>query len=67
MSCWCGHGPWHHWGYAYPPPGTPPYPGPRRRRGQADEEDLADYLRHLEEELARARRELEHIRGGGEG
>jgi hypothetical protein len=28
MSCWCGHGPWHHYGYygppPYPPQGYPP-------------------------------------------
>ncbi len=36
MSCWCGHGPWHHWhgpwryeGYGYgPPPPGPWGPGP---------------------------------------
>lgn len=45
--CWCGHGPWHHWGYGY---GLPPYEReygpeywpPRRRRRRPDEEDLAD-------------------------
>lgn len=30
MSCWCGHGPWHHQGHLYPPQYAPPvqYPPP---------------------------------------
>jgi hypothetical protein len=31
MSCWCGHGPWHHGGYPYPPyPPEEYWPPPRR-------------------------------------
>ena len=66
MSCWCGHGPWHHDRYSYPPPGYPPpepYGRPRRRRLDADE--LADYLQELGEEIARVRRDLDEIRGSG--
>ncbi len=30
MSCWCGHGPWHHQGHVYPSPYPPPhYPPPQ--------------------------------------
>lgn len=65
MSCWCGHGPWHHHGYSYPaqfpPPGYPPpgYPPPGylsspaesvgRRRGRGSE---VDELADQLEELA---------------
>lgn len=72
MSCWCGHGPWHHYGYAYPPRGYPPpdYPpaeywspgrGSRRRRS---DEELENHLVELEEELARLREELAAARRG---
>lgn len=79
MGCWCGHGPWHHWGYGYPPPyqeypsypppyEPQPYPGPaRRRRGMRGEGDLEEYLERLEEEIGRVRRELQELRGAGEG
>ena len=72
MSCWCGHRPWHHWhgpwhhyGYGYGPPGPEYRPGygygpPRRRR--AREEDLAEYLQDLEEEIGQVREELERLR-----
>jgi hypothetical protein len=74
MSCWCGHGPWHHQMYPYPPPYPPPgyYPPPpvqygmppgRRRRRAADAEELADYLQQLEEEIANVRRDLDDLRG----
>ena len=75
MSCWCGHGPWHHYGYAYPPsygprgaypPPTDDYhqghhgpPLPPRRR--RDPEELQDYLQDLEEELTRLRQELNEL------
>jgi hypothetical protein len=67
--CWCGHGPWHHRGYGYGPPpyayepdyGPEDWP-PRRRRRRPDEEDLADYLGELEDELRRVRVELERLR-----
>jgi hypothetical protein len=72
MSCWCGHGPWHHYGYPYPPPAAygppatmyyePAEPYRRRRRRQADAEELADYLGELEAEVARIRRELDELR-----
>jgi hypothetical protein len=72
MSCWCGHGPWHHYGYPYPPaavygPPPPMYYQPaepyrRRRRGRADAEELAYYLGELEAEVARIRRELDELR-----
>ena len=75
MSCWCGHGSWHHYGYAYPPAGYPPaapyppayyppaYPESRSPRGRrARAEDLEDYLRDLEDELARVREELAEYR-----
>ena len=73
MGCWCGHGPWHHWGYGpgYPPPWYEPAgygpPGYERRRGRRpalarlDEEDLRDYLEDLEEEVARVRQDLERL------
>jgi hypothetical protein len=72
MSCWHGH--WHHGCYPYPPPYLPPYPAAyppescyppprwRPRRRTADTEELAEYLRGLEEEVARVRGELEEIR-----
>jgi hypothetical protein len=71
---WCGHGPWHHQMYPYPPPYPPPgyyYPPPpfqygtppgRRRRRAADAEELADYLQQLEEEIASVRRDLDDLR-----
>jgi hypothetical protein len=75
MSCWCGHGPWHHYGYAYPPPypaaAYPPAaypPGPyappprQRRRGRARVEDLERHLAELEDELARVREDLARYR-----
>lgn len=75
MSCWCGHGAWHHHVYPYPPPYLPPYasPGshpPPRERHQAPHpphhpagpDELQDYLRQLEAEAARVRRELEDMR-----
>ncbi len=72
MSCWCGHGAWHHHGYHYPPPaayGPPPamyYPPAEpyrhRRRRQADAEELADCLGELETEVARIRHELDELR-----
>lgn len=75
MSCWCGHGPWHHWGpgqgYGYGPgygpggygPGFGPGigRGPRRRRARA--EDLEEYLGDLEDEVAAVRAELEEMKG----
>ena len=75
----CGFGHCHHGDYGYGPP--PPWPGygpgrgpgygPRRRRHRApDEEDLAEYLRDLEEETGQVRAELERLRGSrdtGEG
>ncbi|WP_142391312.1 hypothetical protein [Mycobacterium sp. ENV421] len=72
MSCWCGHGPWHHQGYAYPPPAgyAPPPPvyyppaepyGHRRRR-RANAEELADHLHELEAEITSIRRELGELR-----
>lgn len=81
MSCWCGHGPWHHWGpgyrygraYGYGPeygygPGMGPglARGPRRRRSRI--EDLEEYLGDLQEEMAAVRAELEEMkrRSGGE-
>ena len=71
MSCWCGHGPWHHYGYAYPPPGypapgyPPTYGGPSQGswRRRSDEE-LERHLTVLEEELARLREELAAARRG---
>lgn len=72
MSCWCGHGPWHHYGYPYPPsatyaPSPPAYypsaePHGRRRRRRADAEELADSLHELEAEIAHIRRELDELR-----
>ena len=65
----CGYGHCHHWGYGYGPPPPPwagygPGYGPRRRRRRAaDEEDLAEYLRDLEEEAGQVREELERLRG----
>jgi hypothetical protein len=72
MSCWCGHGPWHHHGYAYPPSVYPPpfappsysIPGPPRRGRRARIEDLEGYLGELEDELARLRAELAESRHG---
>ena len=73
MSCWCGHGPWHHYGYMYPPRGyaEPDYPEPEywapargRRRGTG--EDLERRLAGLEAELARLREVLTEQRGGSE-
>jgi len=75
MSCWCGHGPWHYHGYAYPPPYPPPayYPpeepyGPprRRRRRRREPEELEDYLQDLQEEIDRVRQELAALREAGE-
>ena len=78
MSCgWCGYGHCHHCGYGHchhggygygPPPwaGYGPGYGPRRRRRRADEQDLADYLSDLEEEVAQVREELERL-GGSRG
>ena len=71
MGCWCGHGPWHYHGYpdsapAYAPPPAAYYPPTepygRRRRRQADAEELADYLQELEAETAHIRRELDELR-----
>ena len=72
MSCRCGHGPWHHYGYSYPPPAAyapsppvyypPSEPYGRRRRRRADAEELADYLHELEAEIAHIRRELDELR-----
>jgi hypothetical protein len=72
MNCWCGHGPWHHYGYAYPPPYGPPaaypppadyyYGGPARRRRRRDPEELEEYLEDLEAEIARVRQELGDLR-----
>ena len=67
--CWCGHGPCHRWGYghgprpyAYEPEYGPEYWPPRRRRRRPDDEDLADYLGELEDELRRVREELQRLR-----
>lgn len=73
MSCWCGHGPWHHHGYAYPPPAYPPpaypppyyEPVPPRRGRRARVEDLERYLSDLNDELARVREELAEHRSEG--
>ncbi len=79
MSCgWCGYGHCHHcggwqchygdYGYGPPPPrpGYGPGYGPRQRRRRAvDEEDLAEYLRGLEEEAREVREELDRIRRSG--
>lgn len=66
-GCWCGYGPWHHAGHPYPPYYPPPgfycAPPQRRSAGRAvDAEELADYLRDLEEQIARVRRDLDEIR-----
>lgn len=77
MPCWCGHerwhhfhGPSHHYGRHFAPPGYYPLPGayppddyyyrpsPSRMRQRPDTEELAEYLEYLEEELARVRQEL---------
>jgi hypothetical protein len=69
MSCWCGHGPWHRYGYPYPPPGYyppeyyEPAQRPRPRRRAADTQELAEYLAQLEQQLAAIRREVEQLRG----
>jgi hypothetical protein len=71
MSCWHAHGPWCHGYQPYPPPEyyPPPesyYPPPRRSRRRArDADDLADYLRDLEDEIARVRRDLADLQGAG--
>ncbi|OII67933.1 MULTISPECIES: hypothetical protein [unclassified Streptomyces] len=80
MSCWCGHGPWSHYAHpypaSYPPPGyypPPEYYGPpppeqaRGRRGQGDVEELTEYLRRLEDEIRKVRRDLDEIRQGRKG
>jgi hypothetical protein len=70
MSCWCGHGPWHHYGYAYPPRGYPDYPSPecwapgRGSRRRRSDDELERHLVGLEEELARLREELAAQRRG---
>ena len=76
MSCWCGHGPWHHYGYTYPPQYPPPAyyppeefydrPARRRRRRRRDPEELEDYLQDLQEEIDRVRGELAAMRESGE-
>ncbi|MEU3098123.1 hypothetical protein ABZ690_25985 [Streptomyces sp. NPDC006967] len=66
MSCWCGHGPWHHYvhphapGYYSPPEYYGPPPEPPRRT--AEPEDLTGLLRRLEEEIAGLRRDLDDVR-----
>jgi hypothetical protein len=82
MSCWCGHGPWHHYGYGYPPQYPPPeYPPPayyppeefydrprrRSRRRARDTEELEDYLQGLQDEIDRVRHELAAMRQAGDG
>jgi hypothetical protein len=71
MSCWCGHGPWHHYGSAYPPGYPPPdYPPPaywgpgRGSRRRRSDEELERHLAELEDELARLREELGAARRG---
>lgn len=71
MSCYHGYCHHHHrggYGYGYGPPEAygPEY-GPRRRGrpGRAwapDEDDLAEHLHDLEDEIGRVRRELENLR-----
>ena len=73
MSCgWCGYGHCHHCGYGHchhggygygPPPPGPGYGPRRRRRRAADEEELSEYLRDLEEEVGQVREEMERLRG----
>ncbi|MBF6354941.1 hypothetical protein IU449_10355 [Nocardia higoensis] len=64
MNCWCGHGPWHYHGYAYPPGGAygpppayypavePPEPygyGRRRRRRGQGRADADELADYLHE------------------
>lgn len=79
MRCWCGHGPWHHWGpgcgpgYGYGPGFGAGYGGrfgpgergPGRRRPRV--EDLEEYLSDLEDQVASVRAELEELKGRGTG
>jgi len=71
MSCWCGHGPWHH-RYPYPPQGyfpPPVYSGPPsewRRQGD-DGQELAHQLQELAYQVAALRRELDEVRRSGAG
>jgi hypothetical protein len=72
MTCWCGHGPWHHSGYAYPlpyyypQPPPPAYrPGPREPDARTRLEELETTLRDLHDELARLREEMSAGREGG--
>ena len=65
MSCWCGHGPWHH--HVHPcAPGYPPPeyygPPPERSRRPSETDDLTGFLRRLEEEIAGLRRDLDDLR-----
>jgi hypothetical protein len=75
MSCCHGYCHHHHWCYGPPPYGPPetyepvyrPGYGPRRRgrpgrAWPADDDDLAGYLRDLEDEIGRVRRELDELR-----
>ena len=73
MSCHYGHSPWHYHGYPCGPPAyaspspmdyppDEPYGYGRRRRRRARAEELADYLRELEAEIAHIRRELDELR-----
>ena len=68
MSCWCGHGPWHHYTRPYPPAYYPPpeYYGPQSERHRTGtEEEPADILRRLEEQIAGLRRDLDDLRRSG--
>lgn len=76
MPCYHGYGPWRHGCHWYeepferlpsPPPGVVP-----RRRGAMPDEELADYVMDLEDEIAELRQLLRRerrarVRRGGGG
>ncbi|MCH0561107.1 MULTISPECIES: restriction endonuclease subunit S domain-containing protein [Streptomyces] len=70
MSCWCGHGPWHHYMHPYPPgyylPPEHYGPPPEQPRRTAETEELTGFLRRLEEEIAALRRDLDELRRSGD-